>query len=455
MREVSSDAGKLDIVMIDESTRIMKFEIDMLIASILPIVDEKTRVVLIGDPCQTKITLRTLPCTASLLTDDPLNISALEWILWLAIYEDADPNVFVDCADLLNRYKDSLRCREEACRAVNSLTELCLPGKPDLWNTMVRGKKVWADLTPQPSSSLARLDAFRRATTPEVVAIKRMRGEKERLPSDFSTVGYRGKSRHDHDVALYSALTAVFMRVCERRQRRALKEKHQHFDITEETARTWSDAPVDVTIIAAYASMVDLLRLAVEFVQWLLRWAPRRSREDAGEGSLTVTSVSLDSVQGETFDHAVLALPPQTSQWSPYLCDPCRQMVLLSRHKVQVAISPVVDDGLSPQTNSFGTSVRAFLELQARAREKWSWEKMTKTLGLDSAYDDMSWAQWLYWATWWNSTWSSSDCSSWEAQAAVTWNAETASTREIPVFPSPIAYRGRKLVSLRLSLIHI
>ena len=41
MRELSKDAGKLAIIMLDESTRIMKFEFDMLIASISPLVDEK------------------------------------------------------------------------------------------------------------------------------------------------------------------------------------------------------------------------------------------------------------------------------------------------------------------------------------------------------------------------------------------------------------------------------
>ena len=73
MRDVSSDAGKLAILMANESTRIMKFEIDMLIASLQRIMDEETRVALLGDPCQNKIPLRTLPCTASLLTDDPWN----------------------------------------------------------------------------------------------------------------------------------------------------------------------------------------------------------------------------------------------------------------------------------------------------------------------------------------------------------------------------------------------
>ena len=50
MREVSSDAGKLGLLLIEESTRISKFEADMLIASGTAIVDEKTRLGLIGDP---------------------------------------------------------------------------------------------------------------------------------------------------------------------------------------------------------------------------------------------------------------------------------------------------------------------------------------------------------------------------------------------------------------------
>ena len=79
--EVCGDAGTLEILMIDEATRTTKFEVDMLIAAVSSILDENTRVALIGDPCQTKTTLRTLQCTASLRSADALSISALEWVL--------------------------------------------------------------------------------------------------------------------------------------------------------------------------------------------------------------------------------------------------------------------------------------------------------------------------------------------------------------------------------------
>ena len=66
MREVCGDAGTLEILLIDEATRTTKFEVDMSIAAVSSVLDENTRVALIGDPCQTKTTLRTLRCTTSL-----------------------------------------------------------------------------------------------------------------------------------------------------------------------------------------------------------------------------------------------------------------------------------------------------------------------------------------------------------------------------------------------------
>ena len=103
----------------------------------------------IRDPCQRKPTIRSLDCTSSLHSADIFNVSVVKWILDSCIHETADANIFVERTDLLNRYKRSHRSREGACRAVNSLAPMALPGEPDFWETIVAHKKVWADMTPQ------------------------------------------------------------------------------------------------------------------------------------------------------------------------------------------------------------------------------------------------------------------------------------------------------------------
>ena len=214
MREVSSDAGKLGLLLIEESTRISKFEADMLIATVRAIVDEKTRLGFIGDPCQTKPTLRSLECTSSLHSADVLNVSLVNWILELCIREEADANSFVQRTDLLNRYKKSRRCREGACRAVNSLAPMALPGKRAFWETIVGHEKVWADLKPQDPQEP--LDAFLCDKTKEIPSVRPMPARWLRH-IDITRGDYQSRSRFDADTALYSAITAVHIGVLQRR----------------------------------------------------------------------------------------------------------------------------------------------------------------------------------------------------------------------------------------------
>ena len=97
-----------------------------------------------------------------------------------------------------------------------------------------------------------------------------------------------------------------------------------HF-ASEEAAMAWANGPVRVTIVAAYIAMVDLTREAVRFVQ-----------ERHGDYSFEVYCASADAIQGETLDYVVLALPPSTSQWSEWLCDPSRLLTIMSRYRWQL-----------------------------------------------------------------------------------------------------------------------
>ena len=69
--------------------------------------------------------------------------------------------------------------------------------------------------------------------------------------------------------------------------------------------------------------------------------------EDAMEDHIEISCASADAVQGETLDYMVLALPPFTSQWYQWLCDPSRLLTIMSRYRWQLAMTHVVDDSSS------------------------------------------------------------------------------------------------------------
>ena len=121
----------------------------------------------VGDPCQLKTLLRTLNCTSSLHVACGLSSSAVAWILELLFSEKPAPNDFVARVDLLNRYKTSQRCRAHACQAVNKLTPMCLPGTGNIWNDIVDGKKVWADL--RPNNNMTPFEFFLSSKTQAIV----------------------------------------------------------------------------------------------------------------------------------------------------------------------------------------------------------------------------------------------------------------------------------------------
>ena len=110
LREVGSEAGVLSFLLSDEGTRTTKFEFDMLVASLGSVVDQDTRLGIVGDPCQVKTALRTLKCTSSLHTACGLGLSVLGWILDRLIAEKPRPADFVDRVDLLNRKQVRKKC---------------------------------------------------------------------------------------------------------------------------------------------------------------------------------------------------------------------------------------------------------------------------------------------------------------------------------------------------------
>ena len=52
----------------------------------------------------------------------------------------------------------------------------------------------------------------------------------------------------------------------------------------------------------------------------------------------TIECVTIDAVQGETFDYVILALPPRAAEWSDWLCNPNRLLTVISRNCSQMAM---------------------------------------------------------------------------------------------------------------------
>ena len=223
LREVGCKVDNFSVLILDEGTRTAKFELDFLLMTLGKTVDQKTRLALVGDPCQVKSALRTLKCTESLHNSCHFTDSAVNWMLSLLVAEKPDPTDFVDRVDLLNRNNRSLRCRRLACEAVNSLAPLCLPGTSNFWQTIVGDREVWSAL--RPKESLTQLERYLTEKTDEVVSV-RTELRMDNINSDFEMTGYLGKSRYDADVALYAAMAAVVVGVEQVRLRHSYNLAH-------------------------------------------------------------------------------------------------------------------------------------------------------------------------------------------------------------------------------------
>ena len=242
--------------------------------------------------------------------------------------------------------------------------------------------------------------------------------------------------------------------VAQRRLRRRLQhtslQAHDRIRITDEMAAAWASEPVEVTIVAVYIAMVDLLSEAVRFMQDLLRhYGNDDVRNDVNENCLRIKCVSADAVQGETFEIVVLALPPTTREWTSYLCDPSRMLTMLSRHCLQIVVPQVHNDGNKISSPATKTSMEAFLAFQESADETWTFDSMMADLGWPSHGSDWPWPWWHDRGKKFNSMWNASEAVS--VEASTSWTPVAIGRAEVPTFPTPISYRGQKLIFLRFT----
>ena len=138
--------------------------------------------------------------------------------------------------------------------------------------------------------------------------------------------------------------------------------------------------------------MVNLTRDAVDFVLKICFDKPEQCKIDC---------VTIDAVQGETFDYVVLALPPTAAEWSSWLCDATRLLTLISRNRWQMTMpwvreaNPCVHDASksSRSTTPVSAPVQAILDLQRKHDKCWSVSRLMTWL---TPYQpDEVWSQWL------------------------------------------------------------
>ena len=105
--------------------------------------------------------------------------------------------------------------------------------------------------------------------------------------------------------------------------------------------------------------------------------------------------MSADAIQGETLEYMVLALPPMTSNWSPWLRDPSRLLTILSRFRWQLVMTYVHENRKLPIDRSRKDPIPTILKLQDQAKVSWTWKSMLDTLPQKSNINNNLWRRWL------------------------------------------------------------
>ena len=117
----------------------------------------------------------------------------------------------------------------------------------------------------------------------------------------------------------------------------------------------------------------------------------------------------------------------------------------MSRYRWQLAMTHVVNDGITVREKSRRDSVEVVLDWQQNAEVTWTWRYMLEELGGNIIDDSEG-----LWNCWMQRVKKLSGSSEPVATAPVnTSSAATASTAKTPIFPTPISYRGHRLLLLR------
>ena len=139
--------------------------------------------------------------------------------------------------------------------------------------------------------------------------------------------------------------------------------------------------------------MVEVLSEAVRFVTGL---CDTSLNADVKIADIAISCVSADSIQGETLDYMILALPPNTKDWSEWLCEPSRLLTIISRYRWQLAMTYVINNGVSQNKHLKRLDqIDIVTNWQKRADATWKYGTLAGVLGYTFHDIDTVWDSWM------------------------------------------------------------
>ena len=120
--------GTLQNLIIDEITRVFVLKLHLFLVRILALIGDRTLITLLGDPCQTAVTIDMLPSTMKGLCNNQTHKTAMGWFLDKVLTSGMKPAECVEAMALLNRDQKSQRLRSIASELVTNAFALLSSG---------------------------------------------------------------------------------------------------------------------------------------------------------------------------------------------------------------------------------------------------------------------------------------------------------------------------------------
>ena len=336
VKQMKVDAkGGFSFVGLDEITLAHMLEFMLLLGDIAPFLSEMTHYYLMGDPGQNNDTRNVPHKLHNQFTKNKLQFSVMDWLL-IRLQKVEDYNELIARVHFVNRTQAGKRLRKKLAKFVTNLFLACVSGPKTFWTTTVGTEKVWAPLRPRGDEGSV-LQRFIDGFMPQVTTF-----DPNVIPESMAnnSLGSVGHSQYDLRVALTAAMTA-------------LELYNQYIDIVEDydrspavrrlipsAEREAEDNKIrkpTVAIIAPYKIMAVLAQKALN----MLHDFYRISEKDLNTYFQCLT---IDAAQGGTWTIGVAAVSEKVSDWSSFVFNAKRMLVLYSRAFVTMAM-PLLDGG--------------------------------------------------------------------------------------------------------------
>jgi hypothetical protein len=138
------------------------------------------------------------------LCNNQTNKTAMGWFLDKMLTSKMLPAESVEKMALLNRDRRSQRLRSIASELVTTLSPICLLGKPEFWQTLIKGRLVWSALEPREYQT--RINAYLDERLPEIIQFDYLPLTEAELDVSFGKINH---SKCDMNLALMAAAAII------------------------------------------------------------------------------------------------------------------------------------------------------------------------------------------------------------------------------------------------------